>query len=78
VQQVPVDPKVLKQVAGDSGGHFYSAPSASKLESVYKELGSRLVYNRQFREITVGVTLAAFVLILAAAGLSAWWFRRLV
>ena len=78
VQQVPVDPTVLKQVASDSGGHFYAAPSASKLDTVYKELGTRLVYNKQFREITVGVTLAAFVLILAAAGLSAWWFRRLV
>jgi hypothetical protein len=50
----------------------------SQLGQVYKDLGSRLVYDKQYRELTVGVTAAALVLILAAAGLSAWWFRRLV
>lgn len=78
VQQVPVDPKLLKQVASASGGKFYSAGTAKGVDNVYKDLGSRLVYSKQFREITVGVTLAAFVLILAGAALSAWWFRRLV
>jgi Ca-activated chloride channel family protein len=78
VQQVPVETKTLKQVATQSGGRYYAAASATGLDRVYKDLGSRLVYNHQFREITVGVTLAAFLLILAGAGLSAWWFRRLV
>ncbi len=78
VQQVPVETKTLKEVATASGGRYYAATSAAGLDRVYKDLGSRLVYSHQFREITVAVTLAAFVLILAAAGLSAWWFRRLV
>jgi Ca-activated chloride channel homolog len=78
VSQVPVDPTTLKQIAKTSGGTFFAAHSPSQLESVYKALGSRLVYSKQYREITVGVTLAAFVLILVAAGLSAFWFRRLV
>jgi Ca-activated chloride channel family protein len=78
VQQVPVDPKVLRQVAALSGGHAYAATTASGVDNVYKDLGSRLVYSKQYREITAGVTLAAFVLIIAGAALSAWWFRRLV
>jgi Ca-activated chloride channel family protein len=78
VQQVPVDPKILREVAAGSGGHFYSAASPKGLERVYKDLGSRLVYSKQYREITAGVTLAAFILIIAGAALSAWWFRRLV
>jgi Ca-activated chloride channel family protein len=77
-RQVPVQPATLKAVAKASGGTYYAAGSAGKLSAVYKELGSRLVYDKQYREITVGVTAAALVLILAAAGLSAWWFRRLV
>jgi Ca-activated chloride channel family protein len=61
-----------------SGGHYYAAPSAGQLDQVYQELGSHLVYGKQFREITVELTIAALVLILLAAGLSAYWFRRLV
>ncbi|HEX4521756.1 MAG TPA: VWA domain-containing protein [Gaiellaceae bacterium] len=78
VRQVPVDPSTLKSIAKTSGGTFFAAHSPTQLEAVYKALGSRLVYSKQYREITVGVTLAAFVLILLGAGLSAFWFRRLV
>jgi Ca-activated chloride channel family protein len=78
VTNVPVEPKTLKQVAVTSGGKFYAAHSADQLSGVYKDLHKHLIYNKQYREITVGVTLAAFILILAGAGLSIWWFRRLV
>ncbi len=78
VSQVPVDPSTLKTIAKTSGGTFFAAHSPTQLDAVYKALGSRLVYSKQYREITVGVTLAAFVLILVGAGLSAFWFRRLV
>jgi Ca-activated chloride channel family protein len=78
VSQVPVDPSTLKSVAKASGGHFYAAHSANQLTNVYKQLGTKLVHTNQKREITVEVTIGALVLILVAAGLSAWWFRRLV
>jgi Ca-activated chloride channel family protein len=77
-QQVPVQPATLRSVAAVSGGKFYAARSGTELTRVYKDLGSRLVYTKQYREITVAVTAAALVLILAGAALSAWWFRRLV
>ena len=66
MQQVPVDPRELKG-RDDSGGTFYAAPSPNSSTRL-QGLGSRLVYSKQLREITVGVTLAAFVLILAGAG----------
>jgi Ca-activated chloride channel family protein len=78
VQQVPVQSKTLVTLAKGSGGTYYAAHTANQASKVYKDLGSRLVYGQSTREITAGVTLAAFVLILAAAALSAIWFRRLV
>jgi Ca-activated chloride channel family protein len=78
VQQVPIEPKTLREVAAAGGGHFYEAQSAGQLAQVYNDLGHRLVYAKQFREVTVIVTLVAFIAILAGAALSAFWFRRLV
>jgi Ca-activated chloride channel family protein len=78
VQQVPVEPRTLAAVAAAGGGHFYQAQSAGQLSQVYKDLGHRLVHGKQFREITVVVTLVAFIAILAGAAFSALWFRRLV
>ena len=78
VSQVPVDPSTLKTIAKASNGHFYAAQSANELTNVYKQLGTKLVHTKQWREVTVDVTVAALVLILVGAGLSAYWFRRLV
>jgi Ca-activated chloride channel family protein len=77
-RQVPVQPSTLKTVAKASGGTFYKAVSGDQLNKVYKDMNSRLVYGKQFREITVGLTGAALILILAGAALSAYWFRRLI
>jgi Ca-activated chloride channel family protein len=78
VSRVPVDPTTLKQIAAGTGGQFFENPSATQLDSVYKQLGSHLVQERELREITVWVTIAALVLMLGAAIVSGLWFRRLV
>jgi Ca-activated chloride channel homolog len=78
VQQVPVDATTLRAVAAAGGGKFYAAHSSNQLDQVYKALKSRLVYTKQYREITVGVTIAALVAMLAGVALTAYWFRRLV
>jgi Ca-activated chloride channel family protein len=78
VQQVPVETQTLRAVAKAGGGSFYQASSEKQLDNVYKQLKSRLVYSKQFEEVTVYVTDAAIVLILIGAGLSAYWFRRIV
>jgi Ca-activated chloride channel homolog len=78
VQQVPVQTQTLQAVAKAGGGTFYQAASEQQLENVYKALKSRLIYSKQFEEVTVYLTDAAIVLILVGAGLSAYWFRRIV
>ena len=78
VQQVPVDSTTLRAVATAGGGKFYAARSATQLDQVYKALKNRLVYTKQYREITVGITVAALIVLLVGVGLSAHWFRRLV
>ena len=75
---MPVDSTTLRAVATAGGGKFYAAHSASQLDQVYKALKNRLVYTKQYREVTVGVTIAALVVLLVGVGLSAYWFRRLV
>jgi Ca-activated chloride channel family protein len=76
--QVPVQPQPLRQIATDTGGTFFQAPSNAALASVYRSLGKRLVHDRELREITALVSGVAIVLILAGALLSGHWFRRLV
>ena len=78
VQQVPVDSTTLRAVAVAGGGKFYAAQSAIQLDQVYKALKSRLIYTKQYREVTVAVTVAALIVLLTGVALSAYWFRRLV
>ena len=75
---VPVDPRDLQGLAKSTGGTFFAAASPDDLKRVYEDLGSRLLHEKRWKEITVAVTAAALVLILAGAVLSALWFRRLV
>ena len=79
VQQVPVEPKTLKAVAAAGGGHFYQAQlgGAARARST-RTSATGSSTRKQFREVTVVVTLVAFIVILAGAALSALWFRRLV
>jgi Ca-activated chloride channel family protein len=75
---VPAQPQDLGAVATVTGGRFFQAQSATELKQVYKDLGSRLLHEKKWREITVGVTAVALALILGGALLSGVWFRRLV
>ena len=58
VQPAPADPTTLQALARATGGRFFEAASASQLNVIYKDLGSRLVHDKEVREITVGVTAA--------------------
>src|SRR5205814_777853 len=50
--RVPPDPETLQQIADLTQAKFFEAPSASDLESIYDELGSKIGYNHEDREIT--------------------------
>ncbi|HEX4746819.1 MAG TPA: VWA domain-containing protein [Gaiellaceae bacterium] len=76
--RVPPNPQTLEEVAATSGGTFFAAPDAEGLRKVYEELGSRLGTRQEDREITDVFAAIAAALLLAAATLSVFLFRRVV
>lgn len=73
---VPPDADTLRQVAQITDGKFFEAPSAKDLRDVYDELGSKIGYKKEQREVTHWFAGAAAALVLAAGGLSLAWFNR--
>lgn len=74
--RVPPDIVTLKAVARISGGRFFSAPDAARLESVYANLGTRLSSKPVQREVTAAFAGGALILLLAGGALSLAWFGR--
>jgi Ca-activated chloride channel family protein len=75
---VPPDPVESQAVAQLSGGKAYTADTAKDLSVVYQQLGSRIGTRKEKREISAAFSGGALGLVLAGAGLSLLWFRRLV
>jgi Ca-activated chloride channel homolog len=67
LQPVPPDPDSLERIAETSNGRFFAAPTSDNLNAVYDNLGSRIGFRFEEREITVAFA-AAGLLLLAAAG----------
>jgi Ca-activated chloride channel family protein len=77
-ERVVVAPDVptLRLVASTTGGTFAAAPDAARLESVYRELGTRLARDRKRVEVTSAFAAGGAVLLLLGGTLSSLWFRR--
>lgn len=77
-ERVVVAPDVptLRQIAETTGGSFSEAPSAARLESVYRDLGTRLARDRKRVEVTSAFAAGGAVLLLLGSTLSSLWFRR--
>lgn len=75
---VPPDPRESREVAEISGGRAYTADTVQNLSDVYEELGSRIGYRDEPREVTAAFSGGALVLLAGGALLSLLWFRRLV
>jgi Ca-activated chloride channel homolog len=75
--RVPPDPTTLRQVAQETGGRFFEAPTEADLEAVYEEIGSQVSYEDEERELTAAFAAAGGVFLLLGAGLSALWFGRI-
>jgi Ca-activated chloride channel family protein len=75
--RVPASPTTLQTIARTSGGEFFQAPTADRLRTVYKKLGTRLGHHTQSREISDFFAGGGGILMLVGAGLSALWFRRI-
>jgi len=74
---VPPDPATLREVAEETGGRFFEAPTEADLEAVYEEIGSQVSYEDEERELTAAFAGAGAIFLLVGAGLSALWFGRI-
>jgi Ca-activated chloride channel family protein len=75
--RVPPDPDTLRQIAEETGGRFFAAPTEADLEAVYREIGSQVSYEDEERELTAAFAAAGAAFLLVGAGLSALWFGRI-
>ena len=73
-----LDEETLKAVASMTLGEYFHAGSAVDLTKVYETLNARLVFERKETEVTAFFTAVGALLALLAAGLSVWWFNRIV
>jgi Ca-activated chloride channel family protein len=67
---VPPDNVTLRDVAETTGGRFFAAPSATRLETIYENLGTRFSTRKEKQEVTAAFAGAALVLLLAGGILS--------
>jgi Ca-activated chloride channel family protein len=74
--RVPPDEVTLEAIADRTDARFFSAPDAGELRGIYEDLGSRIGYDSEDREITPAFVAAAMVLVVAGGGLSLLWFNR--
>ena len=68
--------EVLRQIADVTGGRFFAAPSADELDSIYRGIAARASESTEKVELTQAFVGGGLALMLAAAALSALWFRK--
>ncbi len=71
------DETTLRRIADLTGGQFLTATTRDALATVYRNLGSRLAYVSEDRELTSVFLGGAAGLLLLGAATSIVWFRRL-
>lgn len=76
--RVRLDEETLKTIAGLTHAEYYYAGSATDLKKVYDTLSSRLVFERRETEITALFAALGTLLTVLAAGLSLWWFGKVL
>jgi Ca-activated chloride channel family protein len=75
--QVAPDRETLQEIAEQTGGEYFDAPTESDLEAVYEAIGSQVAWDEEKREVTVAFAGAGAVFLLLGSALSALWFGRL-
>lgn len=69
-ERVPPDTVTLRDIAETTGGRYFAAPSAARLETIYANLGARFSTRKEKREVTSAFAGGALLLLLAGAILS--------
>ncbi len=78
LRPVPPDTFEMERVAKISRGRAFTADKLEELGAVYENLGSRIGYRKEQRELTAAFSGGALMFLFAGALLSLHWFRRLV
>ena len=76
--RVRLDEETLKAVAKQTQGDYFYAGTAADLKKVYDTLSSRLTVEKKETEVSALFALGAAVLALLSAGLSLFWFNRIL
>ena len=76
--RVRLDEDTLKAIATQTRANYFYAGTAEDLKQVYAGLSSRLVVETRETEVTALFAVLGALLAVAAAGLSVWWFGRVV
>lgn len=74
--RVPPDEATLKEIAEVTGGKFFSAPTKDDLDEIYKDLGSKIGYTEEEREVAWAFAGLGALLIAVSGALSLAWFNR--
>ena len=76
--RVRLDEETLKAVANKTQAEYFYAGTADDLKKVYDTLSSRLTVEKKETEISALFALGAAALALLSAGLSLFWFNRIL
>ena len=76
--RVRLDEETLKAIANATRATYFYAGTAEDLKQVYHGLSSRLVVETKETEVSALFAAAGALLTLLAAGLSVWWFGRVM
>ena len=76
--RVRLDEDTLKAIANATRANYFYAGTAEDLKQVYQGLSSRLVVETKETEVSALFAALAALLVMTAAGLSVWWFGRVM
>ena len=76
--QVPANKTQLRSIADATGGSFDTAVSESQLRKVYSDIGSKIGYTTEHRDISYRFLVAGLLVLFGAGASSMLWSGRLV
>ena len=74
---VKLDETTLQEIARTTGGTYFYAPDAGRLERIYADLGSAISWVEECTGVTALASAAGTLLLIAAGVLSLRWFQQL-
>lgn len=76
--RVRLDEETLKAIANKTSAEYFYAGTAADLKKVYETLSSKLTVEKKETEVAALFAMVAAALALLSAGLSMFWFNRIL